>query len=62
MANAIKKIKKGIKKNSKDADNWVVWGLIMRTVGNYSSAHHKFVKALKLDPYNETALFELDIV
>ena len=62
MANAIKKIKKGIQKNPKDADNWVVWGLIMRTVGNYSSAKHKFDKAVKLDPLNETALFELDIV
>jgi hypothetical protein len=49
MAKAIKKIKKGIQKNPKDADNWVVWGLIMRydinfiiylyrTVGNYWSA------------------------
>lgn len=35
MAKAIKKIKNGIKKNSKDSDNWVVWGLILRTVGNY---------------------------
>ena len=35
------KIKKGIYKQPKDADNWVVWGLIMRTVGNYTSAKHK---------------------
>jgi len=62
MAKAIKKIKKGIQKNSKDADNWVVWGLIMRTVGNYQSAKHKLVKALKLDPENEAAQFELEIV
>ena len=62
MAKAIKKIKKGIQKNPKDADNWVVWGLIMRTVGNYQSAKHKFQKALKLDPRNETAIFELGIV
>lgn len=62
MAKAIKKIKKGIAKHPKDPDNWVVWGLIMRTVGNYQSAKHKFVKALKLDPNNETAAIELDIV
>ena len=62
MAKAIKKIKKGIEKNPKDADNWVVWGLIMRTVGNYQSAKHKFEKALRLDPHNETAVFELGIV
>lgn len=62
MAKAIKKIKKGIEKNPKDADNWVVWGLIMRTVGNYQSAKHKFKKALRLDPNNETACIELEIV
>ena len=55
MSKAIKKIKKGIQKNPKDPDNWVVWGLIMRTVGNYQSAKHKFEKARKLDPTNETA-------
>ena len=62
MPKAIKKIKKAIYKSPKDADNWVVWGLIMRTVGNYQSARQKFQKALKLDPNNETAQFELDIV
>jgi len=62
MAKAIKKIKKGIQKNPKDPDNWVVWGLILRTVGNYKSAKHKFQKALKLDSDNETARFEMDIV
>lgn len=31
-------------------------------MGNYWSAQHKFQKALKLDPINETAQFELDIV
>ncbi len=62
MAKAIKKIKKGINKMPKDADNWVVWGLIMRTVGNYSSAKKKFKRAIKLDPNNETAYKELEIV
>ena len=42
MPKAIKKIKKAIYKSPKDADNWVVWGLIMRTVGNYQSARQKF--------------------
>lgn len=35
---AIKKIKKAIHHFPKDSHNWVIWGLIMRTVGNYQSA------------------------
>ena len=62
MAKAIKKIKKSIQLSKRDSDNWVVWGLIMRTVGNYQSAKHKFQKAIKYDPHNETAIFELEIV
>ena len=38
MSKAIKKIKKGIKRDKGDSDNWVVWGLIMKTIGNYKSA------------------------
>jgi hypothetical protein len=34
----------------------------MRTVGNYVSAKHKFERALKHDPENETAIFELEIL
>lgn len=34
----------------------------MRTVGNYVSAKHKFERALKLDPDNETAMFELEVL
>ena len=45
-----------------DADNWIVWGLILRTVGSYASAQHKYEQALRLDPENETAQFELDIL
>lgn len=59
MAKAVKKIKKGIMKNPKDPDNWIVWGLILRTIGNYASAKHKFKKALKLDKSNRTAAEEL---
>lgn len=59
MKKAIKKIMKAIKLNPKESDNWVVWGLIMRTVGNYKSAKHKFQKAIKHNPHNETAIFEL---
>jgi tetratricopeptide (TPR) repeat protein len=62
LPRSIKKIRKAIRTDPKDADNWVVWGLIMRTCGNYWSAQHKFQKALKLDPNNETAQFELDTV
>lgn len=62
FAKAIKKIKKGVQKNPSDPENWTIWGLILRTVGNYISARHKFKKALKLDRQNETAAEELTIV
>lgn len=65
MGRAVKKIKKGIqqfKNGTKDPDNWIVWGLILRYNGNYKSARHKFVKALKVDPNNETAKHELAII
>ncbi len=52
MAKAIKKIKKGVIVDPKDSDNWVTWGLIMRTVGSYKSACHKFEEALRIDPEN----------
>lgn len=55
MAKAIKKIKKSIALDNQDSDNWIVWGLIMRTCGNYTSAEHKFHQAIKLDPTNFTA-------
>lgn len=53
---------KAIKTSPEDADNWVVWGLILRTVGNYKSAEHKFEQCLRIDPNNETAKFELDVL
>ena len=62
MAKAIKKIKHAIEVNPADADNWIIWGLIMRTVGSYSQAKHKFEQALRLQPHNETAKFEMDIL
>lgn len=52
MAKAVKKIKKAINKDERDPDNWIIWGLILRTVGNYASAKHKFKKALKIDKDN----------
>lgn len=61
-AKAIKKIKKGVEKQPKEPENWIIWGLILRTVGNYVSARHKFRKALKIDKDNETATEELKIV
>lgn len=62
MAKAIKKIKKAILLSPHDADNWIVWGLILRVVGSYQSAKHKFEQALRVDPENETARFELEIL
>ena len=34
----------------------------MRSAGKYKRAKHKFAKALKLNPKNETAKSELDLV
>lgn len=62
LVRAIKKIRKGVKKEPKCAENWVVWGLILRTASKYSSAKHKFERALKIDPKNETAQYELSVV
>ena len=62
MAKAIKQIMKAIKTSPEDSDNWVVWGLILRTVGNYKSAEHKFEQCLRIDPQNETAKFELEVL
>ena len=62
MAKAIKKIKKGVQLDPFDPDNWIVWGLIMRTAGNYKSALHKFKEALNLDPENKAAKFELEML
>lgn len=44
------------------ADKWIVWGHILRTAGKYKSARHKFEKALKYDPTNQAAKYELKIV
>lgn len=38
IVKAIKKIRKGAQKDPKMAENWVVWGLILRTAGKYKSA------------------------
>jgi len=59
MAKAVKKIKKSVEKYPRDPDNWIIWGLILCTAGNYASAKHKYKKALKLDKTNATALEEL---
>jgi cytochrome c-type biogenesis protein CcmH/NrfG len=65
MSKAVKKIKKGIQQapgGARDPDNWIIWGLILRYHGNYKSARHKFLKAIKVDPENITAKQELQMV
>ena len=62
LAKAVKKIKKAISIDPADPDNWIVWGLILRTVGINDSARHKFEQALERDPCNETAKFEIDVL
>lgn len=62
MGKACKMIKEGIFLDPKDPENWIVWGLIMRKVGNYKLAKQKFEKALSLEPQNTTAKYELDLL
>jgi len=59
---AIKKIKKAIQKHPEESDNWVVWGLILKGVASYEAARHKFQKALKMDPANQTAQYEFQVI
>ena len=62
VVKAIKKIRKGVQKQPINAECWIVWGLILRSAGKYKSAKHKFEKAIKLAPRNETAKLELSLV
>ena len=62
LVKAVRKIRKGVIKDRHSAENWVVWGLILRTAGKLESALHKFEKAVKLDPKNLAARQELDLV
>lgn len=62
IVKAIKKIRKGVQKQPNNPECWIVWGMILRQAGKYKSAQHKFEKALKLDPRNETAKSELKLV
>jgi len=62
MVKAIKKIRKGVQKNPHIAENWIVWGLILRTTGKYESAQHKFKRALKIEPNHQTAIDEMALV
>ena len=62
IVKAIKKIRKGVQKQPLNAECWIVWGLILRSAGKYKSARHKFEKAIKLNPKNETAKLELNLV
>ena len=59
---AIKKIRKRVIKEPNLAENWIVWGLILRTEGNYKSAQHKYMKALRLDSKNLTAIYEMELI
>ena len=62
VVKAIKKIRKGVQKQPRSAECWIVWGLILRSAGKYKSAKHKFEKALRINARNVTAKAELDLV
>ena len=62
MAKAIQKIKEAVEIIPQDPHNWIVWGLVMKKVGSYSSAMHKFKMALKIDAKCATAIEEVTIL
>lgn len=45
MAKSIQKIKEAVEISPQDPHNWIVWGLVMKKVGSYGSAMHKFKMA-----------------
>ena len=59
---AITYLKKAIAEAPNDPENWSLWGMIMRSVGNYESARHKLKRALVLDPDCASAKFELEVL
>lgn len=59
---AFKKINKAVKEDPLDADSWILWGMMLRSVGNYDLAAHKIKIALDLDPENKTAIYENDVL
>lgn len=61
-AAAIGQLKKAIAEAPNDPENWALWGMIMRSVGNYESARHKLRRALALDADCASAKFELEIL
>lgn len=38
---AFKKVSKAVKDNPTDADAWILWGMMLRTVGNYEQSMGK---------------------
>ena len=59
---AFKKINKAVKEDPLDAETWILWGMMLRSVGNYEQAVHKIKIALDLDPENKTAIYENELL
>ena len=62
LAKSIQKIKEAVEINAQDPHNWIVWGLVMKKIGSYSSAMHQFKMAQKLDPKRATASEKITIL
>ena len=59
LAKSMQKIKEAAEINAQDPHNWILWGLVMKKIGSYSSAMHKFKMAQKIDPKCATASEEI---
>lgn len=59
---AFKKINLAVVEDPADVDSWLLWAMMLRTVGSYKQAQHKLDIAFKLDPDNATAQYEQQLL
>lgn len=58
MSEAFKKITLATQLNPEDADCWIMWALMLRSIGNYVLAQHKLDVANKLSPDHPAIKYE----
>ena len=59
---AFKKISKAVKEDPADVDGWILWAMMLRSVGQYKQALNKITVALTLEPENQSATFEKSLI
>ena len=56
---AAKKLAAAVQADDKRDNTWVLYGIVLRTLGNEAASRSAFVSALKLRPSNPDALREM---